>query len=191
MKVPIKPAVLFAVCFLCYVILIFPLSPYRRNATITDVLLIPDANTVTVFARLTDCFTPKMQSAILAGVPTTFTFFVELYQERLYWTDTKIASAAVKKTIRYDSVKKVFYVITEGDSHPSIFQDFESAKNTMTDISGVVITAPFDFQSGESYYVMMKAKLDKITLPMHMEYILFFISLWDFETDWYRQKVII
>ena len=35
----------------------------------------------------------------------------------------------------------------------------------------------------------MKAKLDKARLPLRMEYLFFFVSLWDFETDWYQQKV--
>jgi hypothetical protein len=36
---------------------------------------------------------------------------------------------------------------------------------------------------------MIKAKLDKVRLPLYMEYVFFFVSLWDFETDWYRQEV--
>ena len=39
----------------------------------------------------------------------------------------------------------------------------------------------------EYYYVQIKAKLDKVRLPLHMEYVFFFVSLWDFETDWYRE----
>jgi len=30
-----------------------------------------------------------------------------------------------------------------------------------------------------------KAELNKLTLPFHLHYVLFFVSLWDFETDWY------
>jgi hypothetical protein len=35
---------------------------------------------------------------------------------------------------------------------------------------------------------MIKAKLDKVRLPLGMEYVFFFVSLWDFETDWYKQR---
>jgi hypothetical protein len=31
----------------------------------------------------------------------------------------------------------------------------------------------------------MMAQLDKIRLPFYLHYVLFFVSLWDFETDWY------
>jgi len=31
----------------------------------------------------------------------------------------------------------------------------------------------------------MMAELDKIRLPLYLHYVFFFLSLWDFETDWY------
>jgi hypothetical protein len=40
------------------------------------------------------------------------------------------------------------------------------------------------------YCVRVKARLDKVRLPLRMEYVFFFVSLWDFETDWYRQDFI-
>jgi hypothetical protein len=42
-------------------------------------------------------------------------------------------------------------------------------------------------KQNEYYYVRIKAKLDKVRLPLHMEVVFFFVSLWDFETDWYRE----
>jgi len=31
----------------------------------------------------------------------------------------------------------------------------------------------------------VKAELEKVRLPLYLHYVLFFVSLWDFETDWY------
>jgi hypothetical protein len=39
------------------------------------------------------------------------------------------------------------------------------------------------------YYLKLKAKLEEVRLPMRLEYILLFASLWDFETDWYRYRL--
>jgi len=60
----------------------------------------------------------------------------------------------------------------------------------MSELNGIVLASLKDLPKDKSYYVMVKAKLDKIRLPMHMEYVLFFVSLWDFETDWYRQRIV-
>ena len=185
-----KPILVLAVFLVCYFFLVFPLSSYHRDAKIADIVITDSDNHLLVYAKVTNCYTDKMESAILAGVPTTFTFLVDLYQERPRWIDDKIASSVVKQTIKYDIVKKIFYVSVAGGSKQSEFQDFEAAKKAMSELNGIAIASLRDLSKDKSYYVMIKGKLDKIRLPMHMEYVLFFVSLWDFETDWYRQGIV-
>jgi hypothetical protein len=38
---------------------------------------------------------------------------------------------------------------------------------------------------GDKYQLRIKAELDKVTLPLSLHYVLFFVSYWDFETNWY------
>ena len=180
-----------AIFVACYFFLIFPISSYSKDAMITDILVTNDASHVTVYARVTNCFTKKMESAIQAGVPTTFTFLLELYQDGERWFDKKIAGVVVKQTIKYDNVKKLFFVSSTGAPQPSEFQDFEMAKKAMAELNGTVVAPISDLQKNSSYYMKIKAKLDEVRLPLHMEYVLFFVSLWDFETDWYRQQLVI
>jgi hypothetical protein len=185
-----KTVFVLVIFLACYATLIFPLSSYSRDARITDILVTNNNRFVMVYAKVTNCFTKKMESAILAGVPTTFTFLLELYREQKTWFDEKTAEVIVKQTIKYDNVKKDFYVSSRGTENASVFQDFESAKKTMSELNGAVVASVKDLQKGESYYIKVKVKLDRVHLPMNMEYVLFFISLWDFETDWYRQKIV-
>jgi hypothetical protein len=128
-----------------------------------------------------------MEAAILAGVPTTFTFLIDLYQERRHWLDKRITRLTVRHTIKYDIVKRVFLVSSDGDKEPTLFQDYESAKRAMADINGFPLVPIKSLQRNEYYYVQVKAKLEKVRLPLNMEYVFFFVSLWDFETDWYRE----
>jgi hypothetical protein len=185
-----RPILILAIFLACYATFIFPLSSYSRDARITDILVTNNAGQVTVYARVMNCFTKKMESAILAGVPTTFTFLLELYQERENWFDKKIAGTVVKQTIKYDNVKKIFYVSSTRAQQSSGFQDLENAKKAMADLNGAAVAPIKDLQKSNSYYIKIKAKLDEMRLPMHMEYVLFFVSLWDFETDWRQQKLV-
>lgn len=185
-----RPILILAIFLACYITLIFPLSSYSRDARITDILVTNNAGQVTVYARVMNCFTKKMESAILAGVPTTFTFLLELHQERENWFDKKIAGTVVKKTIKYDNVKKIFYVSSTRAQQSSGFQDLENAKKAMAELNGAAVAPIKDLKRSKSYYIKIKAKLDEMRLPMHMEYVLFFVSLWDFETDWYQQKLV-
>jgi len=35
----------------------------------------------------------------------------------------------------------------------------------------------------------IKAELDAVKLPFHLEYLFFFVSLWDFETKWHVEPI--
>ncbi len=185
-----KPIFLLVVFLAGYLLLVFPLGSYSREAMITDIVVTSSADYTTVYAKVTNCFTKRMESAILAGVPTTFTFLIDLYRERPNWFDEKISGVVVKKTIKYDNLKKIFYVSTIGGQKESEFQEFEEAKKAMAELNDIAVAPLRDLQKDKSYYIMIKAKLDEIRLPMRLEYILFFVSLWDFETDWHRQRLI-
>ena len=83
--------------------LVFPVPLSAETAGITDLLVTNNATHVLVYARVTNCFTKDMEAAILAGVPTTFTFLVDLYQERSRWLDKKLIRLTVRHTIKYDN----------------------------------------------------------------------------------------
>ena len=175
-----------SICVILVLFVVFPF-PLRADEATISCFVTNDATHVLVYARVTNCFTKDMEAAILAGVPTTFTFLVDLYQERRYWLDKRITSLTIKHTIKYDIVKKLFSVSSDGEKEPTLFQDYESAKRSMADINGLPLTPMKSLQRNEYYYVQIKAKLEKIRLPLNMEYVFFFVSLWDFETDWYRE----
>jgi len=176
--------------FICLIFLLFwafqsPL--HAENAEIRDLLVTNNSSHLLVYARVMNCFTKEMEAAILAGIPTTFTFLVDLYQVRARWLDKKLIRLTVRHTIKYDNVKRQFHVSFNGDKEPASFKDYESAKRAMTDLNGVVVKPLDALIKGEHYYVQIKAKLDSIRLPLKMEYVFFFVSFWDFETGWHRE----
>jgi hypothetical protein len=179
--------------FICLIFLVFLLCPpslRAENAEIGDLLVTNNSTHLLVYARAMNCFTNDMEAAILAGIPTTFTFFVDLYQVRTRWLDKRLIRLTLRHTIKYDNVKRLFYVSTNGDKEPSSFKDYESAKRAMTDLNGVPVTLLKALRKSENYYVQIKAMLDKVRLPLHMEYVFFFVSFWDFETGWHREGFI-
>jgi len=160
------------------------------QADIEDVLITQSIDYIHLYAKVSSAISKDMEKAILAGVPTTITFLVDLYQERSLWFDKKAAGVVIKQTIKYDNVKKTFYVWLHNRQEPEGFQDFESAKRAITELNGVVVAPVRQLQQYTPTYIMIKARLDKVRLPLRMEYVFFFVSLWDFETDWYKQRFI-
>ncbi len=107
------------------------------------------------------------------------------------WFDELLARMEVRHTIKYDNVRNLFYVSSsEQGGMPVEFRDFDSAKRAMADLNGLAIAALKFLKKDDKYCVRVKAKLSKTRLPLHMEYILFFVSMWDFETDWSKQEFV-
>lgn len=153
-----------------------------------DILITSNNKNVLLYARLVDCFKTEMESAILAGVPAVFTLHLDVYQERSPLWDKHVVSKAVQRTIKYDNLKKTFSIITNGAGQPVIFQDFESAQKAMADLNGISVIPLSYLSRGNKYQVQIKVKIDKVSLPFNMEYVLFFVSLWDFETPLYKMR---
>jgi hypothetical protein len=189
-KLPLYPKlIIVAVGLLALAgLVLFPLNSYGKQARITDLLLAADAKSVNLYCVVTDCFTPAMDKAIMAGVPTMFTFVIDLCEDQPQWFGRRVQRLKVNHTLKYDNVKNVFYVYAD-ERDSAGFPDLESAKRAMAELNGVPVAASAALSRQKTYYVRVKASLDKVRLPMHMEALLFFVSLWDFETDWMEKSL--
>jgi hypothetical protein len=180
-----KTAVLAAVSLFLHFSLLTP-TLKAEEARIKDIAVINSWDHCILSFSVTGCFTEEMKKAIDNGINTTFTFYIKLYEVRELWWDRQIADLSVSHNIKYDNLKKV-YMVTLSEKVDKVFyiEDFDEAKKLMSEIKGFGITRLHNLQKGKRYQVRMMAELDKITLPFYLDYIFFFLSLWDFETDWY------
>ncbi|MCX5850331.1 MAG: DUF4390 domain-containing protein [Deltaproteobacteria bacterium] len=165
-----------------------PMQAHAIEPKITDILITNNTENVLLYARLLDGFKPDMELAILAGIPTTFTMQLEIYQVRSLIWDKKITRHEIKRTIKYDNLQKTFSVYNNGGTQPVVFSDFESAQKAMADFNGIVAVPLSSLVKGNNYYLIIKVKMDKVRLPLNMEKVFLFVSYWDFETAWNRQN---
>ena len=176
------------VLVMIFLVAYFVITPVRaEEARLTDIVATSTSEHLLLYFRVTDCFTNEMIIAIENGINTTFTFFIGLYEVRDLQLDEDIAELKVTHSIVYDNLKKVYKVrLSERHNKMILVEDFREAKNLMSRIEGVKLTDLNTLQKGTRYEIRMMAELDKIRLPLYLDYVLFFLSLWDFETDWYK-----
>lgn len=156
------------------------------KAFLSDIVVTNTRDDLLVYFMVNNCFTAEMNTAIESGLNTAFTFFVKLYEKREFWLDRKIADREIRHSIKYDSLKRVYEVtISEENNKAITVTSFEEAKKLMAEVVGLKVTPLSDLRKGGRYRLRMMAELDKIELPYYLHYVLFFLSLWDFETDWY------
>ena len=158
----------------------------QMDPRMTDILVTGGTGEMLLYARLVDGFKKEMEEAILAGVPAVFTIELDVYQERPYFWDRHILHREIRRTIKYDNLKKSFLIATNGLGQPAILTNFESAQKAMAELNGIPVVAFSNLSKGERYYVQVRVKIDRVRLPFKMEYVLFFVSLWDFETPLYK-----
>ncbi len=157
-----------------------------KKAYLSGIVVTNLRDNLLVYFSVKDWFTVEMNRAIESGLNTTFTFFIRLYKKRGLWWDQKITDLEIKHSIKYDNLKKIYEVrLSEQGDKMITVRDFDEAKKLMSDVVALKVTPLNTLLRDGRYKLQMMAELDKIKLPLYLHYVFFFLSLWDFETDWY------
>jgi hypothetical protein len=157
-----------------------------QEARLENIIVTNTNDDLLINLNVEGAFTDKMKSAVLSGVPITFSFFIDLFKARNYWADKKIVEQKITHSMKYHTLKKEFLIQRSWESGKSITTgSFTEAQQLMTQINGLRIIQLNELIKGSQYQIRIKAELAKKTLPLYLHYVIFFIALWDFETDWY------
>ncbi|MEN8211035.1 MAG: DUF4390 domain-containing protein [Thermodesulfobacteriota bacterium] len=182
-KTDIKLRISIAI-MLCFLL---PATVLAENqAVIENIKLANTRDDLLTYFDVKKAFTTEINRAVLNGIPTTFSFYVTLYKTQGSWFDKKISDIQIKSTLKYNALKKNFSVLRSWKEKDSVVvQSFKEAKSLMTEIDNLKILPLNQLIKGDKYQLRIKAKLDKVTLPLSLHYVLFFVSFWDVETNWY------
>lgn len=166
--------------------LFFAAAPvFGKKAYLSDIVVTNTRDHLLLYFTVNNCFTPEMNTAIESGLNTTFTFFIKVYEKRALLWDKIVASSEINHSIKYDHLKNVYEVkLSENNDKIVVVRNFEEAKRLIAEVAGLKVMPLRDLKKGVPYQVMMMAELDRIKLPLYLHNVLFFLSLWDFETDW-------
>jgi hypothetical protein len=164
---------------------IAPAASPAQEATLTNITLSTTATDLLLHMKLEGAFTEKVKRAVLSGIPTAITFTIILDEVRVLWLDEKVADVSVTHSVKYDNLKKEFTVRRSWKENlPEVTGSFEEAQALMSQIENLKVIALERMEKGTHYQLRTKAEVSKKTLPFNLHSILFFVSLWDVETDW-------
>ncbi len=170
-------------------ILLLPAASKAASAEISGLVveLVPELKASFV---VKNAFTPNIEEAINSGVPTTFTFKVHLNTSKgLLRFDKTVAKSEFKHTVKYDTLKEEYEVTLGETGEPAIrTKDLSEMKRLMTTGTAIVLKPTTPLVRGGEYEVRIKAELHSVRLPFRLDYILFFVRLFDFETYWHTYK---
>ena len=178
--VPVILAAFCAVLFFC------ENASSRENPVLKNIKLTNDRDHLITYFTVEGAFTEKISNAVHKGVPTTFSFYVSLYKIKEGWLDKNISDIKLTSKLKYDTLKKQFTVTRSWEKDdPFVTSSFEKAKKMMTEVNNLKVEPLAQLEKGEKYQMRIKAELNRVTMPLYLHYVFFFVSFWDFETDWY------
>ena len=169
-----------------FLLILFVNQVFAEDARLKNIIVTNTRDDLLIYLTVEGAFTEDMQTAILSGVPTTFSFYADLNRVRTLWPDKNMVSLKLTNTIKYDNLKNEFtFHRSWDDGKPITVKTIEEAEKVMTEIDSLEVIPLDRLVKGDRYQIRTKAQLSKVRLPLYLHYILFFVSMWDFETDWY------
>jgi hypothetical protein len=173
-------------CLLIILMLHVAPTASAQQAYLSDIVVTNTRDHLLLYFTVNGCFTPEMNAAIESGIETTFTFFVRLYEKRRLLWSRKVADIVIHHRIKYDNLKGTYEIkLSEENGKQVTVDNFAQAKKLMAEVVALKVAPMDQMTKGKPYQVQMMAQLDKIKLPFYLHHVLFFLSLWDFATDWY------
>ncbi len=116
---------------------------------------------VFVSFELADGFTAEIRNAIHSGLPTTFTYDVELRRGVPFWPDRTLASATVAASVKFDNLTRRHQLgrTLDGRMEESrVTEGEEDVRQWMTRFERVSLFRTTDLEANVEYYVRVRAR---------------------------------
>lgn len=158
---------------------------YCEDARIAD-LAVSKNHALSITFSVKDAFTKEIDEAVKTGLPTTFNFIIEINRLRSAWFNETVGETRLRHTVKYDSLKEEYEISIDEMGERSIrTKDINEMKALMSVVTSAEIKTVRPLVLGEEYEFRVKAELHTVELPFLLNYLLFFVKLWDFETSWH------
>ncbi len=175
------------ICLLFSLLLFAPAAAFSDDASV-DGLKVDLNPAVKISFLVKDAFTKDIEEAISSGIPTSFTFIVEFNRINDFWFNDHLGKWVFRHTVKYDSLKEE-YVVNLGESEKVIrTNDFNEMKKLMATGDSINLSSMEPLKTGREYECRVRAEFHAIKLPFLLDYMLFFVKFWYFETNWHTYR---
>lgn len=108
-----------------------------------------------------------VQDALLKGVPLHFVAEAEVFRERWYWRDQRVAAAKRNWRLSYQPLTRKYRVTFSGLNQS--YDELSDALNAVRSVSGWKIADAGQLDEGARHYLEFSFRLDTTQLPRPMQ----------------------
>jgi hypothetical protein len=131
------------------------------NPTIENLSATAAAGKVSVRFTLAGAFqNGEMVEALKSGLPTSFTYSIEIFRDRPNWFDDSIATARVEVICTYNSLTREYLLNLRRDKHlvrSETFMDLAELERRMTTVDEADL---FDIDGRKAHKLKVRVKAD-------------------------------
>lgn len=167
--------------------LLVPASAFAENGPapeIQNLTAVAAAQKVAVRFTLDGVFrNGEMVEALQSGLPTTFTYIIEIFRDRPNWFDDGIAAARIEVICTFNSVTREYLLNYRRDRklvRSETFTDLASLERAMTRIEEADL---FEIGRRKPYKLRVRVKADL------MRGWLMYVIPWEVSTRWREARV--
>jgi len=166
-------------CLLVGILFLSTSKVFASGAELTNLVIKNNREDLLIDLNINGVFTNEMRTALISGIPVSFSVFVILYEVHDFWFDTRLAYLTTNHTIQYDALKKEYGIVREWEkTGPLVVKEFENARLLISEINGLKIIPLAMLEKEKHYQATVKSEL--VDKKFHI-----FSLPWEFETDWY------
>jgi hypothetical protein len=151
---------------------------------IEDLSAIAGGSLVSVHFTLADAFhSDETSRALQSGLPTSFTYVIEIYRDRPHWFDEGVGRSRIEVIATFNSVTREYLLNYRRDRRlvrSETFSDIETLEKRMTTIDE---TDLFDIGRRRPYKLKVRVKAD-----LRRGW-LFYLVPWEVSTRWKETRV--
>ena len=140
---------------------VFVLVPVLIAADVVRVRPLHRDGQVFVSFELTDAFSDEIRAAIRSGLPTTFSYDVELRRAIKFWFDRSVASTTIAASVRYDNLTRRYHLSRTQDGRveaSEVVEAEETARDAMTTFDRVPLFSSTPLEANSEYYLRVRAQ---------------------------------
>ena len=116
---------------------------------------------VWVSFELSDGYTPEVRDAVHSGLPTTFTYAIEIRRSVPFWPDHTLAATTIAVTVTYDTLTRRHQLSRALDGHIDanrVTEDETDVQRWLTVFDRLPLFATSNLEANTEYYVRVRAQ---------------------------------
>lgn len=117
---------------------------------------------VLVSFGIKDAFTTDVEEAIQSGLPTVFTYDVDLRRSASAWLDRTISTARVQATVRYDNLTRRYHVSVVQDGRVDqshVTDELSAVREWVTEFVRLPLFSTRRLEPNAEYYIRVRAQM--------------------------------